>query len=47
MFSSNTSQVANGSILGVEDVFSTYLYTGNGSGQSIKNNIQLGGTPTN
>ena len=34
----STSLVANY----VEDVFSTYLYTGNGSGQNINNGIQLG-----
>jgi len=47
MFASNSSQVASSSVLGVEDVFSTYLYTGNGAQQDIKNNIQLGGLPAN
>jgi hypothetical protein len=31
----------------VEDVFSTYLYTGNGQGQYIKNGILLGDSATN
>lgn len=31
----------------VEDVFSTYLYTGNGSTQTITNGIQLGSEPAN
>jgi hypothetical protein len=30
------------SVLYVEDVFSTYLYTGNGTGQNITNGIELG-----
>ena len=30
-------------VLGVEDVFSTYLYTGNGSSQTITNGIDLSG----
>ena len=33
---------STGSVLGVEDVFSTYLYTGNGSSQNINNGIALG-----
>ena len=43
MFSANTSQVAaGGGAVFVEDIFSTYLYTGNGSGQIIQNGINLG-----
>ena len=34
---------AAGDVLGVEDVFSTYLYTGNGSTQTITNGIDLSG----
>jgi hypothetical protein len=40
MFSSNTS-AANGAANYIEDVFSTYLYTGNGSTQTITNGIDL------
>ena len=40
MFSSNSSQVS-GAANYIEDVFSTYLYTGNGSTQTITNNIDL------
>ena len=40
MFSSNTSAVS-GDATFVEDVFSTYLYTGNGSTQTITNGIDL------
>ena len=40
MFSSNTSQVSNDAVF-VEDVMSTFLYTGNGSTQTITNNIDL------
>jgi hypothetical protein len=40
MFSSNTSQVSNAANY-IEDVFSTYLYTGNGSTQTITNGIDL------
>ena len=40
MLSSNTS-AANGAANYIEDVFSTYLYTGNGSTQTITNNIDL------
>lgn len=40
MFSSNTSQVSNAATY-IEDVFSTYLYTGNGSTQTITNGIDL------
>ena len=49
MFSANTSQVdAGGGAIYIEDVFSTYLYTGNGfypsgGGQTIVNNIDLSG----
>ena len=44
MFSSNTSQVAaGGGAVFVEDIFSTYLYTGNGSTQTITNGIDLAG----
>jgi len=44
MFSSNATQVqAGGSAANyVEDVFSTYLYTGNGTSQTINNGIRLG-----
>ena len=42
MFSSNTSQVSNNATY-IEDVFSTYLYTGNGSTQTITNGIDLAG----
>jgi hypothetical protein len=34
---------AGGDVLGVEDVFSTWLYTGNGSTQTITNGIDLDG----
>ena len=34
---------AGGDVLGVEDVFSTWLYTGNGSTQTITNGIDLSG----
>jgi hypothetical protein len=40
MFSSNSSQVSSAYNY-IEDVFSTYLYTGNGSTQTITNNIDL------
>jgi hypothetical protein len=40
MFSSNSSQVSNAANY-IEDVFSTYLYTGNGSTQTITNGIDL------
>jgi len=48
MFSANTSQVAAGAgaVNYIEDVFSTYLYTGNGSGQIIQNGINLGASNT-
>jgi hypothetical protein len=39
MFSSNTSQVSSSAANYIEDVFSTYLYTGTGSSQTITNNI--------
>jgi len=42
MFSSNTSSAASDANY-VEDVFSTYLYTGNGSTQTITNGIDLSG----
>lgn len=42
MFSANSSQVS-GDKLFVEDVFSTYLYTGNGGAQTINNGIDLTG----
>jgi len=42
MFSSNNSQVANDAVF-VEDVFSNFLYTGNGSTQTITNGIDLSG----
>jgi hypothetical protein len=34
---------AGGEALAIEDVFSTYLYTGNGSTQTITNGIDLAG----
>ena len=40
MFSSNASQVSN-DVNYIEDVFSTWLYTGNGSTQTIINGIDL------
>ena len=42
MFSSNTSQVSNDAVY-IEDVFSTWLYNGNGSTQTITNGIDLSG----
>jgi len=42
MFSAQNSQVSN-NVNYVEDVFSTYLYTGNGSTQTITNGIDLSG----
>lgn len=42
MFSGNTSQVENGRLY-VEDVFSTWLYTGNSGSQTITNGIDLAG----
>jgi hypothetical protein len=42
MFSGNTSQVSADQLY-VEDVFSTWLYTGNGSTQTITNGIDLAG----
>ena len=42
MFSANSSQVS-GDALYVEDVFSTYLYTGTNANQTITNNIDLSG----
>lgn len=42
MFSANSSQVSDDKLF-VEDVFSTYLYTGNGSSQTITNGIDLAG----
>jgi hypothetical protein len=42
MFSANSSQVS-GDKLFVEDVFSTYLYAGNGTIQTITNGIDLDG----
>ena len=42
MFSANSSQVSEDRLY-VEDVFSTYLYTGNGSTQTITNGIDLAG----
>ena len=41
MFSSNTSAATAANY--IEDVFSTYLYTGNGSTQTITNGIDLAG----
>jgi hypothetical protein len=42
MFSGNTSQVSDGKLY-VEDVFSTWLYTGTGAAQTITNGIDLAG----
>lgn len=42
MFSANSSQVSDSKLF-VEDVFSTWLYTGNGSTQTITNGIDLAG----
>ena len=42
MFSSNSSQVSDEKLYS-EDVFSTFVYTGNGSTQTITNNIDLAG----
>jgi hypothetical protein len=42
MFSSQNSQVSSDANY-IEDVFSTYLYTGNGSTQTITNGIDLAG----
>jgi hypothetical protein len=42
MFSANSSQVSEDRLY-VEDVFSTYLYTGNGGTQTITNGIDLAG----
>jgi len=42
MFSSNTSQVSSDATY-IEDVFSTWLYTGNDSTQTINNGIDLDG----
>lgn len=42
MFSSNSSQVSDEKLYS-EDVFSTYLYTGTGSNQTITNGIDLAG----
>ena len=41
MFSANTSQVAAGGVNYIEDVFSTYLYTGTGATLTIANGIDL------
>ena len=43
MFSSNSSQVASSSALFIEDVVSSYLYTGTGAMRTITNNIDLAG----
>ena len=42
MFASNTSQVSGDAVF-VEDVFQNWLYTGNGSTQTITNGIDLAG----
>ena len=42
MFSANSSQVSDDKLF-VEDVFSTYLYAGNGGTQTITNGIDLAG----
>ena len=42
MFSSNACQVSN-DVNYIEDVFSTYLYTGNNAAQTITNGIDLAG----
>jgi len=43
MFSSNTSQVADGAANYIEDVFSTWLYTAIATNQTITNGIDLAG----
>jgi hypothetical protein len=43
MFNSNASSADAGGADYIEDVFSTYLYTGNGSTQTITNDIDLDG----
>lgn len=43
MFASNSSQVSASAANYIEDVFSTYLYAGTGSAQSINNGIDLAG----
>lgn len=42
MFSSNGSQAGNDDVNYIENVFSTHLYTGNGTVQKINNGIQIG-----
>ena len=42
-FSGAAGSAGGGAALNVEDVFSSYLYDGNGSTQVIENNIALGG----
>jgi hypothetical protein len=45
MFSSNTTQVGiSGTANYIEDVFSTYIYTGTGATQNINNGIDLSGS---
>ena len=41
MFSSNTAQVSSGTANYIEDVFSTYLYTGSASAIAVDNGIDL------
>ena len=43
MFSAQNSQVASSAANYIEDVFSTYLYTGTGATQTITNGIDLSG----
>ena len=38
---SKTAAVSTGGVSYIEDVFSTWLYTGNGSTQTITNGIDL------
>mgnify|MGYP002477992631 CR=1 FL=1 len=42
MFNSQGSQISSGSANYIENVFSTYLYTGNGTNTKLVNNIALG-----
>ena len=42
MFSSNSSQVSSNAVF-VEEIFQTYLYTGNGTSQTITNGIDVSG----
>ena len=43
MLQAAAGSAAGGGFTAIEDVFSTYLYTGNGSTQTITNGIDLAG----